>query len=209
MYPVPVGRRSRQTGRPGPRPSRNVWARGSRHCATTRPLTVRVRMEGPEPHPQWYAHVCYAVPAAQARQPAADGALGLDRNVGQATDSEDTVYALPDTNRLDARIARKQRELRGPQDRRPQSHRGRRVNGQLRKLHRKLAYKAGALLQVDPASTSQTCRRCGHGRRHNRPSPAVFACGACGFRGRTSTPTRRSTCWRGRPFRPVPVRPVA
>ncbi len=45
------------------------------------------------------------------KQPAADGALGLDRNVGQATDSEGTVYAMPDTDKLDARIARKQREL--------------------------------------------------------------------------------------------------
>ena len=49
-------------------------------------------------------------------------------------------------------------------------------------LERKLAYKAGALLKVDPAYTSQTCSRCGHGHRHNRPAPAVFACGACGFR---------------------------
>ena len=45
------------------------------------------------------------------KQPAADGALGLDRNVGQATDSEGTVYAKPDTDKLDARITRKQREL--------------------------------------------------------------------------------------------------
>ena len=49
-------------------------------------------------------------------------------------------------------------------------------------LERKLVYKAGALLKVDPAYTSQTCSRCGHGHRDNRPSPAVFACGACGFR---------------------------
>ena len=121
-----------------------AWKRlaGSGLYAGCQPLTVRVRMEGAEPHPQWYAHVCYAVPAAQARQPAADGALGLDRNVGQATDSEDTVYALPATNRLDARIACQPREPGrkqgwGPQDRRPKSNRGRRVNGQLRKLHRK------------------------------------------------------------------------
>ena len=43
--------------------------------------------------------------------PPADGALGLDRNVGQATDSEGTVYAMPDTDKLDAQVARKQREL--------------------------------------------------------------------------------------------------
>ena len=47
---------------------------------------------------------------------------------------------------------------------------------------RKLAYKAGELLKVDPAYTSQTCSRCGHVDKSNRPSQAVFACGACGFR---------------------------
>ena len=47
---------------------------------------------------------------------------------------------------------------------------------------RKLAYKAGALLKVDPAYTSQRCSRCGHVHRDNRPSQAVFTCGACGFR---------------------------
>ena len=189
------------------------------------------------------------------KQPASDGALGLDRNVGQATDSEGTVYALPDTDQLDAQIARKQRELSrkqgwGPQDRRPKSNRGRRVNGQLQKLHRqrrrrrdnathqasrtladtahtvvvedlntkgmmasakgtkeepgtnvkakaglnrailasgwgqlerKLAYKAGHVVKVDPAYTSQTCSRCGHVGKANRPSQAVFACQACGW----------------------------
>ncbi len=228
------------------------WLRlaGSDPYAGCKPLTVRVRMEGTEQHPKWYAYICYEVPAEQAKQPAADGALGLDRNVGQATDSEGTVYAMPDTDRLDARITRKQRELSrkqswGPKDRRP--NRGRRVNGQLNKLQRKrddathqasrkladtahtvvvedpdtkgmtqsakgtveapgqqvkqksglnrsilasgwgllerkLAYKAGDLRKVDPAYTSQTCSRCGHVHRDNRPSQAVFACGACGFR---------------------------
>ena len=75
------------------------WLRlaGSDPYAGCRPLTVRVRMEGTEQHPKWYAYVCYEVPAEQAKQPAADGALGLDRNVGQATDSEGTVYAMPTT----------------------------------------------------------------------------------------------------------------
>ncbi|MCY3657602.1 MAG: transposase, partial [Caldilineaceae bacterium] len=49
-------------------------------------------------------------------------------------------------------------------------------------LERKLAYKAGDLRKEDPAYTSQTCSRCGHVHRDNRPSQAVFACGACGFR---------------------------
>ncbi len=212
------------------------WLRlaGSDLYAGCKPLTVHVRMEGTEQHPQWYAYLCYAVPAEQA------------------TDSDGTVYAMPDT----AQIARKQRELSrkqgwGPKDRRPKSNRGRRVNGQLSKLHRKrarkrdhathqvsrrladtahtvvvedlntkamtqsakgtvakpgrqvqqksglnrsilasgwgslerkLAYKAGALLKVDPAHTSQTCSRCGYVSKANRPSQAVFACGACGFR---------------------------
>ena len=35
---------------------------------------------------------------------------------------------------------------------------------------------------VDPAYTSQTCSRCGHAAQSNRPSQAVFRCGACGFR---------------------------
>ncbi len=47
---------------------------------------------------------------------------------------------------------------------------------------RKLAYKAGELLKVNPAYTSQRCSRCGHVDKSNRPSQAVFACGACGFR---------------------------
>ena len=49
-------------------------------------------------------------------------------------------------------------------------------------LERKLAYKAGELRKVDPAYTSQTCSRCGHVDKSNRPLQAVFACGACGFR---------------------------
>jgi len=46
-------------------------------------------------------------------------------------------------------------------------------------LERKLAFKAGALLKVVPAYTSQTCN---HVHSDNRPSQPVFACGACGFR---------------------------
>ena len=44
------------------------------------------------------------------------------------------------------------------------------------------AYKAGDLRKVNPAYTSQRCSRCGHVDQSNRPSQAVFACGACGFR---------------------------
>ena len=49
-------------------------------------------------------------------------------------------------------------------------------------LERKLAYKASDLRKVNPAYTSQRCSRCGHVDKSNRPSQAVFACGACGFR---------------------------
>ena len=100
--------------------------------AGCRPLTVRIRMEGTEPHPKWYAYVAYEVPA---EQPAAAGALSLDRNLGQAMDSDGVVYTMPDTNKLDAQIARKQRELSrkqgwGPRDRgKRKSNRERRVNG--------------------------------------------------------------------------------
>ncbi|MCY4520543.1 MAG: transposase [Caldilineaceae bacterium] len=234
------------------------WLRldGSNPYADCKPLTVRIRREVSDPYPKWYAYVCYEVPAERTRQPAADGALGLDRNVGQATDSDGVVYAMPDTERLDAQIARKQRELSrkqgwGPKDRRPKSNRGRRVNRQLSKLHRKrrrqrddathqvsrtladtahtvaiedlntkgmtasakgtveqpgrnvkqkaglnrrilasgwgglelkLAYKAGEVIKVNPAYTSQTCSRCGYVHKANRLSQAVFRCGVCGFR---------------------------
>ena len=259
------------------------WLRpaGSNLYADGQPLTVRVRREGTEQCPKWYAHVCYEVPAEQVKQPAPDGALGLDRNVGQATDSEGTVYARPDTDQLDATIQRKQRELSrkrgwGPQDRRPQSNRGRRVNGPLPKRHRqrqrkrddathqarrtlaetahtvvvedlntqgmtasakgtraepgtnvkakaglnrsipasgwgqrerKLAYKAGAVVKVDPAYTSQTCSRCGHAGKANRPSQAVFACGACGFRTNADHNAAINILVRaGLPSVPVPAR---
>ena len=103
--------RGRPDGRGPPVRAQVGWLRlaGSNPYADCRPLTVRVRMEGTESHPKWYAYVCYEVSAEQVKQPAADGALGLDRNVGQATDSDGTVYAMPDTDRLDAQIARKQR----------------------------------------------------------------------------------------------------
>ncbi len=50
--------------------------------------------EGTERHPRWYAHVFHEVPADRVRPPAATGALGVDRNVGPAMDSDGRVYAL-------------------------------------------------------------------------------------------------------------------
>src|SRR5271166_4785 len=50
-----------------------------------------------------------------------------------------------------------------------------------------LTYKARvagvALVQVDPAHTSQTCSRCGHVDKRNRRSQSKFECGQCGFVG--------------------------
>ena len=72
---------------------------------------------------------------------------------------------------------------------------------------RKLAYKAGQVVKVDPAHTSQTCSVCGHAHTSNRPSQAVFACGACGFQAAPTT-MRRATFRRGRVFHPRPFRSV-
>ena len=232
------------------------WVRlaGSGQYLGCRPKQVRVLKEGTERHPKWYAHVFYEVPADRVRPPAATGALGVDRNVGQATNSDGRVYALPDTSNLDANIKRKQRKADKARERsrrngQPLSNRGRRICGQLTRLHRKrrrkrenaghqhsrkladtahtvviedlntkdmtrsargtveepgtnvkqkaglnreilksnwgrlernLAYKAGALLKVDPAYTSQTCAVCQHVDRENRQTQAVFQCTACG-----------------------------
>ena len=74
-------------------------------------------------------------------------------------------------------------------------------------LERKLAYKAGALRFVDPAYTSQACSRCGHTARSNRPSQAVFACGACGVRAHADHNAAINTLVRaGLPPVPVPAR---
>ncbi len=98
--------------------------------------------EGTDRHPKWYANVVYEVPVAQLKPTADDGELGVDHNVRQATDSDGEVYAQPDTSKLDANIKRKQRRAakareRSRQSGKPLSNRGRRVCGQLRKLHRR------------------------------------------------------------------------
>ncbi|MFE7721313.1 RNA-guided endonuclease InsQ/TnpB family protein [Nocardia rhizosphaerihabitans] len=44
------------------------------------------------------------------------------------------------------------------------------------------AHRAGVVVVfVDAAYTSQTCRKCGHTGRANRPNQARFCCRACGF----------------------------
>ncbi len=50
---------------------------------------ARIRQEGTRARPKWYVNLTYAVPADSVCAGAATGVLGLDRNVGQVTDSED------------------------------------------------------------------------------------------------------------------------
>ena len=217
---------------------------------------VRFLKEGTERHPRWYAVVSYKVPAEMLRLGSPTGAVGVDRNVGQATDSDGEVYEVPTDPKLEANIKRKQRKAskaRGNARKsgKPMSNRGRRVCGQLRKLQRKkkrrrenanhqasrkladsahtvvledldvaamtksakgtvenpgthvkqksglnreilntgwgrlernLDYKAGRVVRVEPAYTSQTCFVCGHAASENRRTQASFKCVACGFK---------------------------
>jgi putative transposase len=48
-------------------------------------------------------------------------------------------------------------------------------------LRRKLEYKCGRLIEVNPAYTSQTCSHCGHTDKENRKSQARFLCVNCDF----------------------------
>ena len=52
-------------------------------------------------------------------------------------------------------------------------------------LRRQLAYKldwlGGKLIVVPPQYTSQTCSRCGHKDKNNRPTQEQFKCTSCGF----------------------------
>ena len=58
-------------------------------------------------------------------------------------------------------------------------------------IRRQLHYKserAGIAFQVvNPAYTSQQCRKCGHTERKNRPTQAVFRCMACGHTDNADT----------------------
>ena len=221
-----------------------------RRYADGKPLTVRVKQESEGKQPKWYAYIVFEVPEdhPDVCQPAESGAVGVDRNVGQATDSTGALHEIPDTTVEDAKIKRYQRRMARQKK---GSNRRRGTGGKLRKLQRKrarrrdnathqisrkiadtahtvvledlntkamtksakgtvenpgknvkqkaglnrailasgwgqqerkLEYKAGELRFVNPAYTSQACSRCGHTAKSNRPSQAVFACGACGFR---------------------------
>jgi len=217
--------------------------------ADGQPLTVRVKQESEGKQPKWYAYIVFKVPVdhPDVCRPAESGAVGVDRNVGQATDSTGAVHAIPDSSVEDAKIKRYQRRMARQQK---GSNRRRGTGGKLRKLQRKrarrrdtathqisrkmadtahtvvmedlntkgmtksaqgtvenpgrnvkqkaglnrailasgwgqlerkLEYKAGQVVYVDPAYTSQACSRCGHTAKSNRPSQTVFRCGTCGF----------------------------
>lgn len=47
-------------------------------------------------------------------------------------------------------------------------------------LEHQLAYRAGELVQVDPAYTSQACAVCDHVGKENRKTQARIRCTACG-----------------------------
>ncbi len=58
---------------------------------------------------KWYAYIVYEVEQAEAVKP--EGEVGIDRNVGQVTCSDGSVYRLPDRERLEARKRRYQRMM--------------------------------------------------------------------------------------------------
>ena len=120
------------------------WVRleGSGLYRGHKPKQVRIRKEGTEDRPKWYAYVFHEVPADQLKQPAWTGAIGVDRNVGQATDSHKEVYEVPDDPKLEGKIKRKERKkakslARSKDNGQPMSNRGRRIGGQLKKMKRK------------------------------------------------------------------------
>ncbi len=108
--------------------------KGANPYAQCPSVQARIRKEGTVTQPKWYVYVVYAVPVTQVKPGAAEGALGLDRNVGQCTDSTGTVHRLTDTARLEAKIKRHQR---GWARKQKGSCRRRRIAGQLTRLQRK------------------------------------------------------------------------
>ena len=110
--------------------------KGSNRYATGKPLQARIRQEGTDTRPKWYAYIAYEIPADMAVAGATTGTIGMDRNVGQVTDSNGTVYRMADQSKLANKARRKQRlqarKVKG-------SVRYRRIGGQLTKLKRKQA----------------------------------------------------------------------
>ena len=54
-------------------------------------------------------------------------------------------------------------------------------------MRRKLEYKCGRVIEVNPAYTSQRCSECGHTDKENRKTQARFLCVSCGFASNADT----------------------
>ena len=108
--------------------------KGDNPYAWGQPRQVRIRQEGTADRPTWYAYVVYHVPAHSLQQGAAEGVLGLDRNVRQCVSSDGALYRMTDTARLDAKSKRTQRRRAR---KRNGSMRHRRVGGPRLTLQRK------------------------------------------------------------------------
>ncbi len=67
-------------------------------------------------------------------------------------------------------------------------------------LERNLDYKAGLVVKVDPAYTSQTCAVCGHVGKENRKTRATFKCTACGHTANADRNAAINILDRGRPL---------
>ena len=109
-----------------------------RRCAGCKPLTVRCKQESETKQPKWYACITFEVPVdhPDVVPPAAEGAVGVDRNVGQATDSTGRKHTVTDDKCETAKIKRYQRRMARQKK---GSNRRRGTANKLRKLHRKRA----------------------------------------------------------------------
>ena len=67
-------------------------------------------------------------------------------------------------------------------------------------LERNLAYKAGLMVKVDPAYTSQTCAQCGHVNKESRKTRATIQCTACGHTANADRNAAVNILDRGRPL---------
>ena len=66
-----------------------------------------------------------------------------------------------------------------------------------RGLERNLDYKAGRVVRVNPAHTSQTCHECGTADAANRPTQSSFRCQACGHSANADVNAARNIRRRG------------
>lgn len=119
-----------------------VWLSGGHRYLDCQARQVRVLTEGAEERPKWHAHVLHTVFAGRVQPPAPPDVLSLDHNVRQDVDSDDHLYALPDTSKLDVNIRRKQRQAdkaceRFRRNGQPRFNRGRCICGQLSRLQRR------------------------------------------------------------------------